>query len=308
MLDLVPFAGAGREVAHHDGEPCGVRKSLELDFPLAKPIAIAPSSVGGDQELAGFGVEALALEAPPAMDRGDSEGTRVVIRSDVDETCVSAEIVDPIGIRAWHRGCWEVVTVHLVRIFRLAPLAASIHIVSDQLLLLRVDGHDRQPTRERLGDFLIDVLELRVPIRVVVPLFGLPVTLKAVLHQAEKLRHLFVADRVTLCGQFRGQDARALARPAQGRLRVATGKWLHQPFEGARQIRVVLNKSAAPTTRAANSSGRQWRLVKFLHSLHDRHARQTTSTTDHRHATIAALPRFTRRHHPSRPLVQMRPH
>ena len=50
MLNLVPFAGAEREVTDGDGQTGPVREALEFPLPQAQPRAIATTGVGCDQQ------------------------------------------------------------------------------------------------------------------------------------------------------------------------------------------------------------------------------------------------------------------
>ena len=49
VLDLVPFAGAGRKMANGDGKPGLVREPLKFIFPQTQSPAVAPATVGRDQ-------------------------------------------------------------------------------------------------------------------------------------------------------------------------------------------------------------------------------------------------------------------
>ena len=55
VLDLVPLAGARREVADGDGKSRGVGQALEFPLPQADLGPVAAAAVGGDQQRAGFG-------------------------------------------------------------------------------------------------------------------------------------------------------------------------------------------------------------------------------------------------------------
>src|SRR5680860_1747893 len=60
VLDLVPFAGPWREMAHGDGQS-GLRGELgELDLPGTDPVAVGSSAVGADQQPVGVGVAVCA--------------------------------------------------------------------------------------------------------------------------------------------------------------------------------------------------------------------------------------------------------
>src|ERR1700676_3030407 len=53
MLNLVPFAGARREMADMDGQAQLARQVLQRDFPEPAAAAVATAAIGGDQQLAG---------------------------------------------------------------------------------------------------------------------------------------------------------------------------------------------------------------------------------------------------------------
>src|SRR5262249_9714728 len=60
MLNLVPLAGAGREVAHGDAQP-GLRgESVEAGFPETRAVAVTAPSVSQDQQTRGPWVGAAA--------------------------------------------------------------------------------------------------------------------------------------------------------------------------------------------------------------------------------------------------------
>ena len=103
------------------------------------------------------------------------------------------------------------------------PLPSRVLEVADQLLLLGVDGDDRHAPLDAVLRLGVDVLELRVAIGMLRALDGLVRRLQAVAVLAQQLGHRLVADAdAVLREQLRGQRVRALARPAQRRLRVAT--------------------------------------------------------------------------------------
>jgi hypothetical protein len=56
MFDLVPFAGAGREVADLDREPGLVCELLQFGLPEPAAVAVTAAAVGGDRQGRGVGV------------------------------------------------------------------------------------------------------------------------------------------------------------------------------------------------------------------------------------------------------------
>ena len=66
MLDLVPFARAGRKVAWLPGKPQFVREGLERHFPGAITTAVAATVVGHEYQFSGVG-KTLPAHLSPAM-------------------------------------------------------------------------------------------------------------------------------------------------------------------------------------------------------------------------------------------------
>src|SRR4051812_3944035 len=150
VLNLVPFAGAGREVADLDSQPCTVRKVLKLSLPHTRDRAVASPRIGSDEEFLGCGISLATHQLPPFLDRANSESWRVVVDPDVYEALVGADVEHPIrnGLGAIVLG--EVVGQNLDRrSFRL-PLPSRASVFTDELLLFRVDGDDRSPVLQEL--------------------------------------------------------------------------------------------------------------------------------------------------------------
>ena len=84
VLDLVPLARPGREVADRDGQPGLGGEVRELGLPHPVAVAVGPAGVGGDQQPGRGRVVAAAAGLPPPADRGDRERRGVVVHPDVD--------------------------------------------------------------------------------------------------------------------------------------------------------------------------------------------------------------------------------
>src|SRR6266851_843635 len=74
MLDLVPFGGAGRQMADDQGEADLVGELLQLGLPQPAAIAVAAAAVGGDDEAGCLEIAGVAHLMPPAADRIDRKG------------------------------------------------------------------------------------------------------------------------------------------------------------------------------------------------------------------------------------------
>ena len=123
---------------------------------------------------------------PPLANGGDREGRRVVVAAHADPRLVARHVVDAVRDRLARRLAREVVHLHLLRRLRRLPLPAARLEVADQFLLLRVDGdHWLALLQERRGG-RVDVLELRVPIRMLATFAGLPQGLETVAQRMQQ--------------------------------------------------------------------------------------------------------------------------
>ena len=100
-----------------------------------------------------------------------------------------------------------------------------------------------------------DVAELRVAVRVVAALLGLPVAPEAVAKPVQQLSDLRVADRMLMPTQFVRDRPRALTNPSQRRFRVAPGLVLDHRFQGIHEPRVGHRDWFAPASWAADAAG-----------------------------------------------------
>jgi hypothetical protein len=188
-----------------------------------------------------------------------------------------------------------------------APLPALVLVVPDQLLLLRVHGDDWSAPGQRPADLIIDVLELRIAVGMIRAFLSLPVALEAVVHRTQELRDLLMTDRMVLAGEFRRERPRALARPAQGRLRVASRQRLHQGLQRSRQLGVAHQERVASPAGPPDPSSRDRVLPQFTDPLGDSAPGQSTDAADPRDAAIALVHRLVRRHHSPAALIQVLP-
>ena len=83
MLDLVPLAGAWRQMADGDRKSERVGQRLKLDFPQPDPIAGAAATIGRDHQLG-----RLRMTFPPMVSTSGGSHERrslgVVIGADTD--------------------------------------------------------------------------------------------------------------------------------------------------------------------------------------------------------------------------------
>ena len=99
VLDLVPLARSGREVAHRDRMPGAVGQLLDLPLPQANAWPVAAASVRGDQQSARSRVHRLSHLPPPPQDGARGEAGRVMVDADADPAGVARQVVDAVGDR-----------------------------------------------------------------------------------------------------------------------------------------------------------------------------------------------------------------
>ena len=145
MLDLVPLAGAGREVADRELEFQRVGEVLERDAPQARARAVAAAAVRRNQKLGGTWKAAAPHAGPPAANAVHGELGGIVIDPHADPTLVVDQIVDAVRNSLAELGILEVVDPDFFGLSLGAPRSASILEIPDELLLLRVHRDRRLP-------------------------------------------------------------------------------------------------------------------------------------------------------------------
>ena len=189
---------------------------------------------------------------PPAANAMDGEGCGIVVDPEVDPARIGGEIIDAV----WHRATefldQEVMHPDPFGIARRPIFPTAILEVADQFLLLRIDRDHRLVLGQRRAHRCIDVLELRVPIRVAVALARLAIALQAETHAIKQVAHQRMAHLMTFCLKFMGQTPQALARPAQRRLRIAACARLNQCAKIAQQRRILHHGRLAAATHPPN--------------------------------------------------------
>src|SRR6266566_2432165 len=97
----------------------------------------------------------------------------------------------------------------------------------------------------------INVLKLRIPVRMVAALERLAVGLETVAQIMEESIDRPLTDRMPLRLECRRQVGRALASPSEQRHRVATGHRIDQSFQGLYEVWITRPQWLASPSRAA---------------------------------------------------------
>ena len=199
--------------------------------------------------------------------------------------------------------------LHAEDLLRRAPLLAGIRVVADQFLLLGVHRQDREPGRQGPLDAGVDMAKLGIPVGMVRPLLGLARALQTIVLGVEELGHLHVTDGMMLAGQLRRQGPRALADPAQRGFRIAPRVGFNQAVQRDQQLRVVHRNRLAPGSPTTDPTGLQHRPAPNLADTpRNGPSRQSARAVHEGHAPVGQHQRLTRRHQPTRPFIQQRPH
>jgi len=190
-----------------------------------------------------------------------------MIHSNAYPPFVATHIVDSIGSDVPFFRICEIMYPHLLGLSPGLPLLPVILEVPDQFFLLCVHRNYRISAFQVFLHLAVDVLELRVTVRVVGAFLGLPVRLQAVAQFLKDNGDHAVARLVPLLLQRRSQFAHALASPPQGRHGVATSRRIHQSFQIPKERRIHRHGLFSAAARAANPAGARRRNVRSRFQL-----------------------------------------
>src|ERR1017187_872918 len=209
-----------------------------------------------------------------------------MIDSHADPSGVACQIIYSVRRRAPQFRYHEIVHPNLFRIPLWSPLPSSVLELSQQFLLLGVNRYHRLAEGDVAPNFVINVLELSIAVRVGVSFLGLPVGLQAVIQLMQQLRNHWIAHPMPHPVEILGQFADAVAGPAQAGLRVAARGGLHQFLQIRHQSRILVLGLLPPASRTADPSRRMRRgLRQLFQSKADHLARDTSGPGDFGDAT-----------------------
>ena len=156
-----------------------------------------------------------------------------------DPARIGRLVVDPVRDDLAQRFTGEIVDVHRLGLSLGVPLAAAIAELPHQFLLFGIDRYHGLPLPLEGLAPTVDVLELRIPIRVGTALERLAVGLEAVAQIMEQSVDGPLTHRVPLGLKFHRQLGRTLTGPSQQRHRVATGHRIDQGFQGTYEVQIT---------------------------------------------------------------------
>ena len=215
VFDLVPLAGARRQVAHGDPQSGGGGEAGEFGFPQPGAVPVGTTAVGADHQAGSIGVHGFSDFPPPGCDGVDRELGGVVVGAHRHPPGVGADVVDPVRIGLAEGLVGEVVDLDLLGVAGWTPLPATVLVGPHQLFLLGVDADHRIPGIQVVLRLVVEVAELGVAVGVLIALDGLGVGLQAVAPLAQQPAGHEIADLMAFLAQSRGQDADRFRGPSQ---------------------------------------------------------------------------------------------
>lgn len=186
-------------------------------------------------------------------------------------------------------------------------VGAGVLEVANQLLLLGVDRDDRLPCSLRGDHLRVDVLELRVAVRMPGAFLGLPVVLTREAEFHQLLGNRVGADQMAHLRQRGGGFVHALRHPQQGPLGIAQRGSLDEALQLGNQPSVALAHRPAPAAGTANPPPRQRRGVPIVLAAIDRRAGEPGDPGDQSQRPPAGSANLGRCKHATTALIQAAP-
>ena len=222
-----------------------------------------------------------------------------------DPSIIGGDVVDAIRCHLAEFRDDEVVHPNRLGLPLRTQFAAAVPEVADKLLLFGIDRDDRLAGSLKHLHFGIDVLELRVAVRMAGAFARLCIGLQAEAQTLQQSAHQLLASTEAQCGERRGQMALAFAHPQQGSLRIAADRGLHQVIQGFQKPRLCLRRRLAaaalpPNSRAAHHRAR----TQVGQAAIDRAARNPSRPRDRHDPATPGRTRLAGRKQPSISLIQ----
>src|ERR1700693_675403 len=312
MLNLVPLACSSWEMAYPHRQFQLIRQPLQLNLPQPATSPIAPASVRHDQQLGRCWVQRPPHPIPPPPHRRHRKRGCVVADAPAHPTLVGCRAVHALRRCLAQRLVREVLGLALPRLSLRFPFPPRILVISYPFLRLCVHRYHRLAAPLAQAYQLIDVLELSVSVRVLLPLVGLAVRLQAVPQLAQQSRDGLMADIVPEADQRLRQVPCTLGGPQQRRCGVATRGRINEFLKVAKQGAIGHSQGMPTAARTTDAVGVEhgWfgvgGVVQFTESSADQRSRQPCGGSDDRNPAEAQGGGFTRGPTASRPFMQQR--
>ena len=150
-------------MTHRQRHAVGIGKALQGDFEESRAVAVTATSIRQHQHVFGLWISRTAIAEPPVFDTVSGKTCGIRRGSHGHGATVAVDIVDRVG-----RGPALGVVEEVIGIDGLgfpAPDGTGIFEVAHQFLLLGIHAYHRQARSRELLALLLDVLKLRIAIR-----------------------------------------------------------------------------------------------------------------------------------------------
>ena len=173
-------------------------------------------------------------------------------------------------------------------------IAARVFVISDQLLLLSINGDHRLIGRLEGYRLLVDMLELAVTVGMMAAFLGLAVDLPTVFQLDQQLGDAAGADLVPHRAQSCRKLGVALRHPQQRPRRITHRCRLDQPAQILQQRRVQSRQRRSPAARAPNRSFGKSRRGQIFQPAANRTRRNPGRTRHRGNAAVTRRPSLHR--------------
>src|SRR5215475_2841809 len=210
MLNLIPFTGPRRKMANMNPKSQISCQILQGDFPQPTTAAVAAAPVGCDHQFMRLGITLAAHLGPPSPNRFRCEARSVVIDPNTNPTLVLCDIIDTVGDGLPELFIHKVVNTYFHGLAFRLPFSSAVFEVADQFFLFGIDRNNRLTALLDSTHSRVDMLKLRIPIRMSRPFSCLAIALQAVAGRYQQATHGIFADFAFSSGEFQGQSRGAL--------------------------------------------------------------------------------------------------
>ena len=234
-----------------------------------------------------------------------------MINAYTDPALVQTQVEHPVRNDLAQLLVNKVVDHHFFRLALGLPLPATVLERADEFLFLGIHRDHRLAALLKALDRGVDILELRIAVRMRSAFLGLAVALQAITGLLEHRPYRPGAYRMAVAGERLGQIHRALAGPAQRRHRIAPRARFDQSIQRLRQPRIRFAQPLAPAALLAKPRRhrRSWMFLarrQLDESLANGIARHPRRAAQRAHATSPVGLRFARRPLPAHALIHQR--
>jgi hypothetical protein len=258
VFNRIPLRGAGRQMRDSNRQVEFVGQLLKFMFPQPATVAICPTAIGLNQQMALSRISVLPDLAPPLSNRRDCKVRGLMRYPDNDKAFIPGHVIN--AIRNGDAFCLTGIVALPDQSGRYAPSPARILEIPNQFALLGID-RNHWKTRLLIGATLASqILHLAIPIRIVALGQPLPVDAQRIVPLAQQTSDCIRANTITTPFQLPAQFTRGLARPLQAVNRITRGVIFQQLVQGGQDAWRLFS------TRSRPAPGRRTRLAALARS------------------------------------------